>query len=231
MAKKKKEREYVKAIKVDGVPAIVALARLKEELDDPRDVLKQIGILLVTQTRMAFINQGPPGGGNWLKRYPSQSSPKLNVAGALGDFANGASEPQAMRFQDSPVLRNTGKLQGEWNTSNPADRTTVKNRYTVVVGTSPQVASYAGRMQYGGKSSMDITEGAKTNLGEYLKGNSDNVETVREKMGWMLNKKNNPTKLVTDVVPRTFLEIVPATERKIKQVVEKFITRSMKTRG
>ena len=78
---------------------------------------------------------------------------------------------------------------------------------------------------------MDITESAKTNLGEYLKGNSDNVETVREKMGWMLNKKKNPTKLVTNVVPRTYLEIVPATERKIKATVEKFITRSMKTRG
>ena len=231
MAKKKKEREYVKAIKVDGVPAVIALKRLEEELDNPREVLKQIGILLVTQTRMAFINQGPPGGGNWLKRYPSQSEPKLNVAGALGDFAKGASEPQAMRFQDSPVLRNTGKLQGEWNETLTSQRTTYKNRYTVMIGTSPQVASYAGRMQWGGESSMDITESAKTNLGEYLKGNSDNVETVREKMGWMLNKKKNPTKLVTNVVPRTYLEIVPATERKIKATVEKFITRSMKTRG
>ena len=227
---KREEREYVKATRKRGKPsratAIVTLARLREELDDPKDVLKQIGILLVKQTQRAFTNQRSPGGKPWLERYPGQKGPKLNVAGALSDFNKGATNLGSMRFKGRPALLNTGKLKSEWNS-------TIKSKYVVVVGTSKEVAPYASKMQEGIASTQDITSTGKKAIAAFIKENKKNKKgkAVSEQMGWMLNKYTKPTKLKTKPVARVFLEIVPETERGIKRKVEQVIKDKLKSRG
>ena len=232
---KREEREYVKATRKRGKPsratAIVTLARLREELDDPKDVLKQIGALIVTQTQRTFTNQRSPSGKPWLERYPSQDGPKLNVAGALSDFNKGATTLGSKRFKGRPALVNTGKLKSEWNSK--AERTTIKSKYVVVVGVSEGVAPYASRMQEGTASTQDITSTGKKSIYAFIKANKKNKkgEAVSEHMGWMLNKYTKPTTLETTPVARVFLEIVPETERKIKRAVEQVIEKKLKSRG
>tara|TARA_R100000808_G_scaffold6010_1_gene18028 strand:- start:8818 stop:9528 length:711 start_codon:yes stop_codon:yes gene_type:complete len=232
------ERKYLRQENLKGGKgaALVTITNLQKILQNPRIVLKQIGRLLVDQTQRAFRNQATPAGEKWKARYPNQDSQFLNVAGALSDFNSGRAEPKPIRFQNKPVLKNTGNLKNYWNAVTK-ENNQIEGKFKVVVGVTGKIAGYASRMQYGGESEMDITPEGKSRLYLYLYPDGKRGrktakrETVTARMGWMLNKYKKPTKLMTDVVPRTFLDIVPTTERKINTLVTKTIEKEMKSRG
>jgi phage gpG-like protein len=254
MAVRKDDKSYVKAARRRGNPgrwtAIVTLAAFQKEIEDPRDVLKKIGVMLRKQTTRAFTDQKSPAGTPWEPRYPGQASPKLNVAGALADFNLGKKKPASVRFQDRPALRNTNLLKNWWGDASKQSAW-YKGKYIVVVGVAGDIAHYATRMQEGGTDEQDITPTAKKGIYHFIyggkkaakfKGFKDTKKKTKEirqresdavqlHMGWMLNKSTNPTKLTTDVVPRPFLEIGPETERQINRIVTQEIQKKMKKAG
>jgi hypothetical protein len=77
--------------------ALSAVDGIKRHLDDPEDVLKQIGGILLAQAQLAFTEQRL-GAVAWKRRYPSQKPPLLNIAGALEDFRGGRSEQPRLRW-------------------------------------------------------------------------------------------------------------------------------------
>src|SRR6185369_17124474 len=112
------------------------------------------------ECRRAFPDQGL-GDLKWLPRYPGQSSPKLNIAGVLADFASGRTTPKPNRFEDRPALIDEGMrggLQGSI-TENVISDTTVR------IGSDK---AYAAIHQEGGESEITVTKDMQDKIRNWL---------------------------------------------------------------
>lgn len=212
------------------------LKGVSRRLADPRESLKTIGGYIVSQTSMAFHNQGLPDEKKWRVRYPNQSDPVLNIAGAVHDFIRGRKRIKEFDLQRRPVLRRSGMLMNFWSTKRGMS---IKGRYTVEVGTVGAVSKYAGLMQWGGKSDPQLlTDDVKERIREAMglfretrnkarkqKG-TDSVEyRVAKERASAVNKlgsllKPDKRQLTTRVNPRPFLLITKRAEREIRRVLE-----------
>ncbi len=85
-----------------------AKLRIAERIRNSRRLLKQIGTLLVRDSRQAFQDQRF-GDFEWRPTYPRQKAPTLNVAWTLKDFLNGRKKPNSRRFANRPAGVATGE--------------------------------------------------------------------------------------------------------------------------
>jgi phage gpG-like protein len=177
-------------------------ARLRRALDNPTPVLKQIGALAVKTSRDAFREQRF-GTFAWPRRYPNQSEPILNIAGALDDLSKGP-RIKDRRFEARPALIDTGQMRRSptWN---------VETNWTLAIGTNdPKAAAH----QRGDVVTTTITQTMRDNLAAYLKrarrgrnrlskggdparavAADERLKMVRRRLGFIFKADSRKTKL------------------------------------
>lgn len=194
------------------------LATLRRRLENPERLLKRIGAVLVSAAERAFQQQRF-GTIEWPARYPNQTEPKINIAGALADLAESGTI-KGRRFDDRPALRDTGRLM---NSLSSEAAITVK-RGEVYVGTN---VPYAGQHQEGGVSRQTVTQEARAALAEALERARDREDQDRlqalQKLGFLFSV---PV-LETRINPRPFLGVTPDAEDEIEWVVSDELKRSV----
>lgn len=194
------------------------LVRLRKMLlENPRPLLKKIGLLLTASTEKAFLDQAL-GEHRWPARYPNQSGAKLNIAGAIMDLGSGPSI-KAHRFNDRPALSDTGNLRRSFASENAIS---YPGKFTVQVGT---VFPYASIHQTGGESTLSVSSTVRANLKEYLgkkrKGKKQKAQKsiVQERMGFLLNRTLGITEMSISVNRRPFLGVTPQVKDQILSTV------------
>ena len=127
----------------------------------------------------------------------------VNVAGVLEDLNRGVAIAED-RFDESPVLKHTGRLMGSiaWE---------IVTEDEVRIGSSVE---YAGVHQAGGLSSQPVTEQAKEALEEFL--SSPEGADYRDNLEFLLTARD----LNTNVMARPFLGITDQAEKDIRRLVE-----------
>lgn len=131
--------------------------RLQQRLAGARKLLKQIGTLLVADSRRAFQDQ-KFGDILWPEKYPGSPRPFLSIAGIVQDFSEGNTKPRPESLADRPALHRTGALR-----NSPA--------YHPIGDDALEVGSqipYATLHQQGGWSSQPITEDMKKRMEDWL---------------------------------------------------------------
>ena len=169
-------------------------------------VLKQIGAFLLGRAQAAFTDQRFDGKA-WAERYPRQRPPRLNVAGAIQDFAR-TSRLKKRRFEPRPAGMDTGSLRRSMSFR----ATPLPKGGLVEVGS---VLPYAGRVQFGGESRQPITATIKANMAKFLR--SKQGRGFRPKLGPLFRRET----LITKAGARPFIGIRPggAIERRLVQIV------------
>lgn len=112
---------------------------LRGIFEDPRSILTAIGALVVKQSQRAFREQ-KMGKTAWKSRGETGMNP--NWPAIIADFASGRASPPERRFQDSPVLMDTGMLKKSVTFR-------LAGRDVVEVGSN---LPYAGVLHAGGES-------------------------------------------------------------------------------
>lgn len=174
--------------------------RWEKSLENPSAALKQVGLLMVSESQRAFRDQ-KFGGKAWRER----STP--NVFGILADFAAGKSKPPGRRFEGRPAGRDTGALASSIS-------------YKLVSADTVEVGSnlpYAGKIHAGGKTeSAKITESVQQSLWRWLKGSG---KAYRKRLGWLLNKKFRDQTLTATLPARPFVGLTKQTKQDVKRVI------------
>lgn len=174
---------------------------------DMRPLLKKIGMLGVAQAQQAFRNQRL-GSIIWPERYPGQSGPFINKAGAVADLSSGG-RIKDRRFERRPAGIDTGELSRSMTYKVTGDD-------TVDIG-SP--LEYADRFHDGGESDQPITPAVRTALAKemkrFRKQGGDRYDAVRT-LGFLFRRDV----LTTNAVARPFTGMTSATQRKIDSLVK-----------
>lgn len=173
------------------------IRRMGVKLDNPTPLLKQVGVIMVSESQRAFKAQ-QFGNRTWPARAP------VNVYGILADFAAGKKAPPARRFERRPALRDTGRLAQSiaWQ---------LVGTEVVEVGTNVE---YAAVHQFGGTiESAPITDTVRGSLWSWLKGQD---RSMKRRLGWLLNKKFRNKKLTGKVPARPFVGITPRTRELVR---------------
>lgn len=175
------------------------MRRWKTNLENPEKALKQIGILMVAESRGSFKKQ-KFGSEVWDERAVP------NVYGIVSDFWAGKKSPPKRRFDEQPVLSDTGLLKRSITYAVQGD--------TVTVGT---VVAYADVLHDGGKiKSKTINSQVRQLLWKWLKGRG---RKWAGDLGFLLNKKFKDTELEGEVDPRPFVGITKRTLVNAQKVV------------
>jgi len=153
-------------IKIHGAN-IQAVIRLQGELENPVALMKKLGAMVLGASQQAFKLQRF-GDIPWAARYPAQKPPKLNIAGAVKDFAEGRKAPKPNRFFDRPALIDEGMrggLQGSLT-------------YRAVHSLSFEVGTikrHAWVHQHGGITTQQITKPVRDGIRGFLKKKSHSI--------------------------------------------------------
>lgn len=145
--------------------------RLRNTLEDPEKLLKRIGRVILASSTRAFSEQRF-GQFVWKSRYPNQSQPKVNIAGALVLLNAGKKLPGAGHsiFRDRPALiGHTNGLARSLSVKNP-DAMKMVGKFTVEVGSS---LPYAGNMQFGIPNRIPVTATARKTLAKWMRDARD----------------------------------------------------------
>ena len=193
------------------------VSRAENKLDDLKPLLRRVGVVLLRESQQSFEKQ-KFGGQRWKGRYPGQSEPFINVAGAVSDLAKGPNV-RKHRFNRRPALRDTGALK---RSLSPAMALKFKGPSTVQVGTT---LPYASKHQMGGVSSQQITSTILKNLTAWLKKirkskakGAAHKAAAGQKLGFLYNTKV----LKTKVNARPFVGVTDTAERDIVRLTEEF---------
>jgi len=175
------------------------MRRWKTNLANPEKALKQIGIMMVAESRGAFKKQRFGS-----ERWSARAVP--NVYGVIEDLWSGKKSPVKRRFDDRPVLRDTGLLMRSITYAVSGD--------TVTVGT---VVHYADVLHDGGPiKSRTINAQVRRLLYKWLRGRGR--DWVGE-LGFLLNKKFKDTELEGEVEARPFVGITKRTLTNAQKLV------------
>jgi len=204
-----------------GGSGITALQRLNANLTSPpASLLNNIGALLTASMQQAFERQAL-GEHSWKPRYPKQNEPKpditetetseVNIAGAVEDLRTGP-RVKAHRFQDRPVLTDTGTLEARITFG-------LVDPFTVEAGSHLPYAKIqnAGWEKAGGPSIQKIDSTVKTNLAKFLKKKAN--KKYRERLGFLFQRET----LETKVGARPFVGITPECADDIRRTIEEDI--------
>lgn len=180
------------------------MRRFEKALANPEKALKQIGVLGVAESHEAFTLQRL-GDVGWPPRG------KVNVMGIIADFAKGSRKPPARRFQRRPALFDTGRLSGSINF-----RFSASGRW-VEWGALAGDPDYASKHQFGGETESEtITEDLQTRLWKWLQKQSSEL---KQKLGFILNKKWVGDKIPGSVPARPFVGITRQLIADVEEVV------------
>jgi phage gpG-like protein len=180
--------------------------RLRGALSDARRILGRIGVIMEAGSQQAFDDQRL-GDWIWPERYPNQSEPFINVAGAVSDFVEGRTSPKGRRFDRRPALRDTSELFG-------SIRSRVIDDETVETGTTVE---HGPVHQWGGISTMNVPAPARSRMVKWLL--TDEGAPYQKKLA----KAAGASVLETEVVQRPFLGVTPQMEDDIQDTVERMI--------
>ncbi len=197
------------------------LRALRAAFDDSRAILTGVGALLVKESQRAFREERM-GNVRWKTRGETGMTP--NWPGILADFAAGKSSPPDRRFQDRPVLSDTGhgRRSFSWR---------IVNQDTVEAGS---MLGYLGALHAGEPTmTVPITAALQQRMWEWMKkirasakrapgrverakgeGKEAHAKAVKgaaravhiadmtSKLGWLLNKKLRGVQLAINHPPR-----------------------------
>jgi phage gpG-like protein len=152
------------------------ILRLKQELENPKALMKQLGAMTLGASIDSFKNQRLGPDIKWAARYPNQGPPKLNLAGFVSDFANGRLSPKPIRFVDRPVLIDEGFRGGLVGSMT----------YRAIDNTSFEVGTnkpYASKHQFGGIVHQKVTKPMKDAMKRWLYKGGDREKGVKKKAG------------------------------------------------
>lgn len=176
------------------------LERLAERLRKPTAALEKIGAIITAAAQDAFRTQSWDGK-PWKPRHVP------NVMGILADLAIGKNPP-ARRFQDRPVLKDTGDLLRRLNWRVTSDE-------TVDVG-SPM--EYASVHNYGGETESEpITLTMQSRLAKWLAKKSS--EPWRPDLDWLTMPSMTGRTIKAKVPARTFVGITTTIMADIEEAV------------
>lgn len=172
-----------------------------KNIQDPQRAIKQIGVIMEAESAEAFRNQ-KHGKTSWKPRG------EINIYGIIADFAKGARNPPARRFETTPVLIDTGHLRQSIK-ANPV------GKFAVKIGSNVE---YAPVHQLGGDiESEKITETVQSALSNWLKRKSD--ANLTEKLGWLLSKRMTDKTLTGTVPARPFIGITKQTIDDVREIL------------
>lgn len=182
------------------------LEDLRELLENPKPVLFQAGAIMAAGSERAFTEQRF-GSIPWPERYPNQTEPFINVAGALADFEKGRAAPLPRRFVRRPALKDREMLAQSitFALSGPDG---------VEVGSS---LPYANVHQHGGVSTQRVSETAKQAMRKWLQ--TPQGSAFRGKL--IPLTQPNVTQHDTEVVQRPFVGISDEIESELIDMIEK----------
>lgn len=205
---------------------MLQLLELREKVRKPGPLLEQIGKIVTRTCRMSFKLQRL-GDREWPPRYPRQRGPKLNIAGALQDFIDGADAPKSNRFEDTPANVDTGELSKSI-------------RYTVSGGSTVKIRSdsdHALAAQEGGESEQTYGEDTQTRIKNWLfedrQGRNQRGQftpkrqTVREgREGYVqhLNQFLHKTTHRQQIISRPFIGVTDEDETKIARAIRRHLS-------
>ena len=176
------------------------LERWERNLENPRRALKQIGAIMVAESKRAFREQ-QHGNDDWDERAVP------NVYGIIADFAQGAKSPKKRRFDSRPALKDPGRLSASIAAK-------VYGRSVVIVGSNLE---YAGVMHAGGPiESETISSAVQRALWKWLKKKG---KAWASDLGFLLNKKYTGETLKGVVEPRPFVGITKSTIEDVREIV------------
>lgn len=176
------------------------VSRWEKHLTDPSAALKQIGALMVSESRRGFKLQRF-GKDEWEPRAP------VNVFGIIADFHEGKAKPPNRRFEKRPALRDTGRLS-----KSIAFR--LVSNHVVEVGTN---LPYAGVHHTGGEvESKPITEKVQDALGAWLEKSG---RKHKGRLGFLLSEKMTGKTLTMEVPRRPLVGITEQTRHFVKEAV------------
>lgn len=153
----------------------VGIIRLRKKIENPSRLMKRLGKEIVAESQKAFRNQSL-GEIQWDERYPNQTSPFINYAGALMDLGKGPSI-KSRRFDRRPALIDTGMLLG----SIAVDKQEKPN--VIRAGTTREGMAIH---QWGGTTRMRITETMIANLEKLLE---ESKPKARAAYRWKFGQK------------------------------------------
>jgi len=178
-----------------------ALIRLREKLNDPGELLDQIGVLFQAQAEKAFDDEGLPGAEKWKPRYP-RSWRGINKAAAVARFARGRM-PLARHYERRPVLRDTGELFRTVRRAPSEFRRKISSLELEVSSplTGDNGERYPDIQHGGGISSRALTATVKETMARFLR--SKKGKPFRPVFGPLFRKD----RLDTQVTPRPWFAV------------------------
>lgn len=189
---------------------LVNVERLLTDREAQRGLLDQIGALYVSASQKSFSEQRW-GSTAWPARYPSQRSPKINIAGVIKDFNAGRRKPLKSRFQDRPALVDTGDLK-----RSISHRVVVEGGEAYVeIGTT---LPYATLQQYGGTSTIVITEAARDAARKWL-GTKEGYP-FRSRLWRIVSVRSGI--YTVDVIGRRFVGTTPELEKRAAKMIVRY---------
>ncbi len=183
------------------------LVRLGET---PR-LLKVIGAFLVALAQDAF-RQRRLGGKTWPTRYASMPDPFINIAAAVRDLNQGGAI-KGRRFRREPVLMDTGALFRGINFR------VVGNR--LLVGFSRPTQGYGSIHQFGGESSIPVTQGAREGLTAELRRAEGEKKEALKRLGFIYSVSS----VETDVAERPIFGWTRRANEEIPRLAKAFYER------
>lgn len=175
------------------------IARLAAKLKNPKEALKILGLMMVSDSQKAFVDQAYGG-----KKWPPRG--RINVMGILADLSLGKTVAKR-RFDQRPALIDTGFL-----------RNSIASK---VIGNAVEVGTkvdYAEVHQKGGRVKSEIvTKKIQAALWSWLKKKAN--AKWKPDLGWLLNKKFRNKRLDGKVPARPFIGVTKQTKGYIKQII------------
>lgn len=167
-----------------------ALNNIRQRLLNPDPLMQAVGIYMRGVTRLAFRQQGRPGGPQWVEREVP------NAAGILSDLRRGRTPP-ARRWQGRPSNIDTGALARSISWIR-------KGKDEIEVGSWEPYASHA---QSGGIQAIPIDQTLRQALRAYIKSRrgQNRIQLQRR-----FSKALRTGVLVIDRLPRPYLMVLPA---------------------
>lgn len=163
-----------------------AILKLQRILDNPKPILRQIGMVLLRDAQRSFIDQRL-GDIRWPRRYPKQGFPPVNVAGVVADFLAGRQTPPDRRFKDRPAGIDTRMTARSLTASKSFN---IQGYKIEIKSNTPGAAN----MQHGGISKLPITDGVKQLLGKWLKTLRNRVKKFGDKPGIVVESSRKKKK-------------------------------------
>lgn len=177
------------------------LKALDDRIKKQRAVLDKIGFMVSQDSRKNFRR-----GGFGEKPWEPRSVP--NVPGILSDLQAG-SKPKERRWKPGTTLVDTGALRDSISYRVISDD-------TVEIGTS---LDYASLHQFGGETTIQITNEMKRLLAEYFRGLSKQLRRERREIGWLFQRDSQ----TFQIPQRKFLGVTPQMRKKVNELVAKTI--------